>query len=186
MQPRAGLSAEALLGAAVALSFTVLVAVGGSAAGRSPTLALAGTFGALFVTVTLLDISLGLALFAFLAYGVLTIYTTAAAVVALLVVGSCLIVLAGGDPSRKNLLRDQPAFSLLLFALVAWASVSIIWATGEGPRGDVLLRLAACAFLVAVPWTAMRSKRDTSLVLLGVTTGAIVAMCGGFAAPGRS
>jgi putative inorganic carbon (hco3(-)) transporter len=157
------------------LALALVAAPLGVLAGYDPRLAIAAALAAAFVLVAFGDLAAGLALFAFLGFveivplfgPVLNLTKLAGALLAL----SWFAVLASGRAREADFARVHPLITVALGLFLGWAAVSGVWAEEPGAALGSVSRYALNAVLFLIVFTAVRTKRDLGLVLLGFAAG---------------
>lgn len=171
-----------------ALLLALVAAPLGALAGYDPRLAIAAALAAAFVLIAFGDLAAGLALFAFLGFveivplfgPVLNLTKLAGALLAL----SWFAVLASGRAQEADFARVHPMITVALGLFLGWAAISGVWSESAGAALGSLGRYALNAVLFLIVFTAVRSKRDLGLVLLGFAAGtAFAAVYGMVSAP---
>jgi O-antigen ligase len=167
-----------LLGVAVLL---------GLVAGANPELAVIAALGMAFVALAMVNLTLGVCLFAVLSF-LDTLFPTGSLVsapklIGLLLVLSWLAVIATADSQRRPQIFSHPAFLGLLAAFIGWVALSVSWAEESGPVATQLLRYLPNAMLFLIVFSAIRT-RDQALMLVGAfVVGALVSAVYGLIFP---
>src|SRR5438067_766626 len=137
----------------------------GIAAGVDPRIAVAGAIGLAFVALVMADLTIGLCLFAVVAFldvlphlgGSLVSFTK---IVGFLLAISWLAKVSSDDDSRNDFLAAHPTFSYVLMLFIGWTALSITWAEKPGVGTTPLLRYALSLILFLIVFTAVRRSRD--------------------------
>ncbi|MEJ7891204.1 MAG: O-antigen ligase family protein [Solirubrobacteraceae bacterium] len=169
--------AVAMLGVAIG----VLAAV-------SPLLALAAAAAIAFATLTIVDLTLGVALFAFVSFievlpgfGALSIAKLAGGVLVL----SWIAATAASQRQLPQIASAFPGFTVVMVLFVAWVAVSLLWAEDGALVANSLQRFLPNLLLFAIMFSAVRSGRDARLILAAFVLGALISTAyGGFIASG--
>jgi putative inorganic carbon (HCO3(-)) transporter len=152
----------------------------GLMAGLDPKLAIAGALGLAFAALVLADITLGLCLFAFIAFldalrptGDPAFGFTKAA--GLLLVLSWLATVATRDEAKNDFVSSHPAITYLLASFVGWAALSLLWAENLAEGQTEIFRYLQNLFLFLIVFTAVRTRQHVVWVLTAFVLGAAVA-----------
>ncbi len=175
-----------------------LAAVAALAAGRDPTLAIAGIAGLALVAAILTNITFGLTVFVALAF-VETLSPVAgipglAKPVGLLLVLGWLIKVAFGESGGEasfDFLNRNATLAMTLGLFTCWAFASQLWAQDVGIARETTLRYALNFLLFPIVFVAIRTSRHvvrlyTAFILLAIVV-ALVGLTsqGGLAARGE-
>jgi O-antigen ligase len=152
----------------------------GLAAGLDPRLAVAGALGLAFAALVLADITVGLCLFAFIAFLDVLRPTGDSAfgftkVAGLLLVLSWFATIATRGEAKNDFVSAHPIATYVLASFVAWATLSLLW--GEDPiQGRTeIFRYAQNLFLFLIVFTAVRTRRHVLWLMAAFVAGAAVA-----------
>jgi O-antigen ligase len=167
-----------LLGVAVLL---------GLVAGAEPGLAVVAALGIAFVGLAMVNLTLGVCLFAVLSF-LDTIFPSGSIVsapklIGLLLVLSWLGVLTTADPQRRPQVFSHPAFLGLLGAFIGWVALSISWAEESGPVLTQLLRYVPNAMLFLIVFSAIRTREQALMLVGAFVVGAFVSAVYGLIVP---
>src|SRR5947199_10866205 len=129
------------------LALAGLAVLLGVAAGIDARIAIAGAIGLAFVVLVLADLTIGLCLFAVVAFldllphlgGSLVSFTK---IVGFLLALSWLAKVSSSQDSRNDFLAAHPTFSYVLVLFIGWAAVSLTWSEKPGVGTTPLLRYA--------------------------------------------
>jgi O-antigen ligase len=160
----------------------------GVLAGLDPRFAIAGAVGLAFIFIVAADLTVGLALFMFLAF-VEGIASGAAGVddlmkvFGVLLALSWLATLAFRPQSRNIFLTTYPGAALLLAGFMTWAAVSLVWGESLGAGLEALMRYGLNAALLLIAYTALSDKRRVLWVVCAFVLGATVNAIYGIAFP---
>lgn len=157
----------------------------GVLAGIDPRLAVAASLGLLFVALILNDVTLGLAMLAFVIFlealpelGGFSI----AKLLGVLLVVSWLATVASRTAGR-TLFEDRPFFSAVLLLFLAWVALSVAWAESRPETVTALTRYGPNLLLIPIAYTAIRRPRDAVLVFGVIVAGAALAAAAGIVSP---
>jgi O-antigen ligase len=168
----------AILGLAVML---------GLLAGLDPKLAAAAAFGLAFMVLVLANLTAGLCIFAVISFLDLLPFGGAAVTFAkaagLLLAISWLATLATSRDAENDFVLAHPIFSYLLFAFLAWAALSLLWAEEPGESVTAVYRYALNMMLFLIVFTAVRESKHAVWVVGAFLVGAMVSAAYGLAAP---
>jgi O-antigen ligase len=160
---------------AMAVVAAVLV---GTAMAVNPRIGIALLIASCAVPLVLLDISLGIALWAMLlGLSDLAPFGLASTFAGLLVV-ACWIGVQRVDPRPRLQPLALVSASALLFLLV-WLALSLAWAEDVGEAAVELSRWGLCGLVVLVLLTSLRSRRDIRLVVGGFVLGIVLSVAVG-------
>ncbi len=159
-----------ILGAAALLG--VLAAV-------QPALALGAVGGLVLAYVAFSDLALGFAVLAFLSF-VDTLPTSGslspAKAAGLLVAVAWLARFSIGSlRDERDFFADHPQLTWMLVAFFGWATLSLLWAPSPSAGTGALTRYAPNILLLPIGYTAVRTKRDLTIVIGAIILGAMVA-----------
>ena len=175
-----GLGYQALLGS---------LAIGlGLLAGLDPRLGIAAAIGLAFVVLVMGDLTLGLCLFAIVAFldllpdlgGSLLSFSK---VVGLLIAVSWLAKIATSNDTRNDFLAAHPLFSYVLGLFLGWATLSLTWAEDPAPGRTSVMRFALNLILFLIVYTAVRTPKHFLLTVGAYVTGAAIAAAYGLLFP---
>lgn len=163
----------------------------GALAGASPLLAVAAVVGAGFITLTIVNVRLGLCLFTVLAFvdllpvplGPVVSFTKLAGFILAL---SWLVSIVYGKSSGRGLLDDQPGAVLLVAAFVAWATATSAWALSPGTALGAAGRYGLDALLFVIACGVLRTRRDVAWIVGAFVAGAAMSAAYGIAVPPSS
>ncbi|HMN97899.1 MAG TPA: O-antigen ligase family protein [Miltoncostaeaceae bacterium] len=141
-------------------------------AGRAPVTAIGICLGILFVCLVLIDVTLGLSAFVLLQFFAtlpgadgqdLTVIKLAGGV---LVLGWLAAMTSARERRRASgFMATFPVVSLALIAFILWGVLGLLWAPADDLVSEDLQRFALNFVLVAIIATAIRSRRDLTLVI---------------------
>jgi O-antigen ligase len=152
----------------------------GLAAGVDPRIALAGAIGLGFVALVLGDLTVGLCLFAVVAFLDVLPHLGGSALsftklVGFLLAISWLAKVSTSEDSRNDFLAEHPTFSFVLLVFVALAAASLTWAESPGEGTTPLLRYALNMILFLIVFTAVRTPRHFKWTIGAYVAGAALA-----------
>jgi O-antigen ligase len=168
-----------------------LCAVVGLAAGINPKYGLLVPVGLVFVIVVFSDLVLGIAIFAALSFlDVLAVGGAAVsfdkAIGLLLFMSWALRQATAPHAASRDILRRHPALFVSLIAFIAWSLMSALWATKQGIAIEQAYRIGLDALLIPIIYTAVRTRRDLQIIIIGYLVGAGVSAIYGLASPPSS
>jgi len=152
----------------------------GAVSGLDPELAIAASMAIVFMLVVLANLSLGLALFVFLAFletlpslggPTLTFAKAAGLVLAI----SWVAAVSSRQEHRPGFLSEHPGLSLLLVLFLAWSAISTVWADSTSAAFTSTYRYALDAILLIIVFAAVRERRHLTWVVAAFVAGATVA-----------
>src|SRR3954453_5074639 len=142
----------------------------GLLAGIDPRIGLAVAMAVAFVTVVMADLSLGLCLYALLAF--LNIVPDAGGsfiridkVAGGLPVLSWLAAVAGRKNARRAFFSAHPQVSAVLLLFLAWTALSMSWSPEFGAAAQHVARYVLSAFLFLIVFTAVRTRQHVRWLL---------------------
>lgn len=148
----------------LALGLFGLALLTGLLSGVDPRLGLAAAMGVGFVTVVMADLSLGLCIYALLAFlnivpdiggSFLSFDKVAGGLLAL----SWLAAVASHREVRRAFFTAHAQFSAVLLFFLAWVLLSLSWAEMPGEGFEPATRYILNAFLFLIVFTAVRSRK---------------------------
>jgi O-antigen ligase len=166
----------------------VLALAVGALAGINPQLGLAAAMGLAFVTIVLADLSVGLCLYALLAFlsivpdaggGFLSFDKIAGALVAL----SWVATVAGRRKVRRAFVAAHPQFTAVLFFFLFWVVLSLTWSEVPGKGVESVTRYILDAFLFVIVYTAVRTRRHVIWLVGAFVTASALSGAYGLVAP---
>lgn len=150
----------------------------GFLAGVDPKLALAAALGSGFVLLVFTDLAAGLALFGFFSFLEVLELGSAASVGkvggALLALGWLAVLATRHEPAR-DFLVVHPWMSSVVGLFLGWSLLSAAWATDTGAALGVTVRYALNAVLFLIVFTAIRSRRNATMITGAFLAGAVAA-----------
>jgi O-antigen ligase len=160
-----------------------LSVVVGLIAGVEPKLAIVASLAIGFVLLVFVDLATGLAVFGFFSFLELLHLGSAISVGklggALLAVGWLAYLLSEQD-AKEDFFTAHPGMSLVFGVFLGWVALSALWAQSTpevlGAFGRYLLNV----MLFFIVFTAIRDRRQASLVIAGFLAGAVAAGLYGF------
>lgn len=142
----------------------------GLLAGIDPRLGLALAMAVAFVTVVMADLSLGLCMYALLAF--LNIVPNAGGsfisfdkVAGGLLALSWLAAVAARKDARRAFFSAHPQFSAILLFFLAWVTISMTWSPELGAAVQHVARYVLSAFLFLIVFTAVRTRQHVRWLL---------------------
>jgi O-antigen ligase len=132
--------------------------------GVDPKYGVVAAMGLAFVTIVMSDLSVGLCLYALLAFlnivpdaggGFVSFDKVAGALVAL----SWLATVAGRKQVRRAFITDHPLFSAVLGFFLIWVVLSLTWSEQPHIGVEYVARFVLDAFLFLIVYTAVRTRQ---------------------------
>ncbi len=160
----------------------------GVAAGVSPKYGAVGALGLGFVVAVFADLTVGVAIFAFLSF--LDIINVGGAAVSFDKVAGLLLFMSW-FASRTVAARRQPgavlarhsALVVAIVAFIGWTTVSAVWAQSSGDALQSAYRDVLDLLLIPILYSAVRDRRDLYLIVVGYLVGAAFSAVYGLLAP---
>ncbi len=161
----------------------------GVVAAVQPLIALGLALGLIFAYFVFADLAVGFAVLAFLSF-LDTLPTSGALSLAkaagLLLAVAWLAKFTAGGTDRRDFFADYPHLTWALIAFFGWGVLSLLWAPQTGTGLTALSRYAPNILLLPIAYTALRTRRDLSLVLGAIVLGAVLAASFGILQPPES
>ena len=163
----------------------------GLLAGIEPELAIVAALGLAFVLVVFADLANGVVLFTLIIFfetvpGV-SGGASATKLAGLLLALAWLATLVTRADARSDFLREHPMITAALVLFVAWAGLSYAWSEQPGNAVEAAYRLALNGVLLLIVYTAVRTERDATRVLIAfvvaATAATLVGMLSGATTP---
>jgi O-antigen ligase len=158
--------------------FTGISIVVGFLAGVDPKAAIAASIAIGFVLVVFADLTAGLAIFGFFSFLELLHVGSAISVSklggVLLALGWFAFVLSR-EGAKSDFLAVHPAMSLVLGMFMGWVALSALWAESTAVVVSSFGRYLLNAILFLIVFTAIRDRRQATLVIAGFLAGAVAA-----------
>lgn len=157
----------------------------GLIAAINPTIAVGLVLGLAFAFVVFSDLALGFAVLGFLSF--LEVLNTTGGLS--LTKGAGLVLAVGWlaraltSQRERDFFTEYPALSWILIAFLAWASLSLLWATQTGAGTTAISRYFLDILLLPIAFTAIRTRRDLVIVFAAIAMGAFVAAAYGIVKP---
>lgn len=166
------------LGLVMALAMGLLAA-------DEPIIAVGVVVGMAFAVVVFADLAAGFAVLCFLSFlevlptsGGLSLSKGAGLLLAVAWVARLFTA-----QRERDFFTEYPALTWALATFLAWASVTLVWATETGPGITAISRYALDILLLPIAYTAVRTRRDLVIVVSAVVVGALVAASYGIVKP---
>ena len=148
--------------------FAIAAAVG-ALAGVDPRLGVAAAMALAFVIIVMADLSVGLCLFALLAFlniipetgSVLSFDKIAGGLLAL----SWMTTVVNSKEARRAFITAHPVFFAMLAFFLSWAALSLTWAEAPGAGVTAVSRYVLNAFLFLIVFTAVRERKHVIWLL---------------------
>jgi O-antigen ligase len=150
----------------------------GLLSGVDPKFAIAFSLAVGFVLLVFVDLTAGLATFAFLSFLELL---NAGSVVSISKLGGVLLALgwlaflATHADAKSDFLAVHPAISLVLGLFLGWVALSALWAESTSDVISTFTRYLPNVILFLIVFTAVRDRRHATLVMAGFLAGAVAA-----------
>src|SRR4051794_10185851 len=158
----------------------------GALAGISPKYAVVAAVGLAFVGFVMVDLTLGLCIFAVVIFMALLPEFGAgfsfSKLAGLLLAGSWLATSTISEKRRKGFVGSHPFMSYVLLLFLGWAGLSILWAENPAVSPGSLSRYIQNAFLFLIVYAAVRERRHVVWLLGAYLAGATLSSLYGFVA----
>jgi O-antigen ligase len=166
-----------------------LAAALGVIAAVEPLIALGIAGAMVFAYIVFADLAAGFAVLAFLSF--LDTLPSSSALslakgVGLLLAVAWLARFSFRGNEERDFFADHPYLTWVLIAFFGWATVSLLWATQTGTGITALSRYAPNILLLPIAYTAVRTRRNLTLVLGAIVVGAVLAASFGILQPPAS
>jgi O-antigen ligase len=164
-----------------------IAAAAGALAGVDPRLGVAVAMALAFVTIVLADLSIGLCLFALLAF--LNVIPEAGSVLSFEKVAGGLLALSwmttvvSRKEARKAFITAHPLFFALLVFFLSWAVLSLTWAEHPGIGVTSVSRYLLSAFLFLIVFTAVRENKHVIWLLTAFVVASTLSAAYGLLVP---
>jgi O-antigen ligase len=167
--------------------FAVAAGVG-ALAGVDPRLGVAAAMALAFVTIVMADLSVGLCIYALLAFlnivpdvggSFLSFDKVAGALLAI----SWIATVASRKDVRSAFISSHPQFFAVLAFFLAWVALSLTWAEQPGHGIEVASRYVLSAFLFLIVFTAMRTRQHVRWLLLAFVAASTLSGAYGLVVP---
>jgi putative inorganic carbon (HCO3(-)) transporter len=170
--------------------FTGLSMIVGLLAGVDPKFAIVASVAVGFVLIVVADLTAGLALFGFFSFlellGQSSVVSVGKLGGALLALGWIAFVLTRED-AKSDFLAVHPGMSMAMGMFLGWVLLSAIWAESSGHVVGSFTRYLLNVVLFLIVFTAVRNRRQATLVISGFLAGAAAAaVYGQFLSPETS
>jgi putative inorganic carbon (HCO3(-)) transporter len=170
-----------------AASLALVAAPVGLLAGVDPPLAIAAALALAFVLVTFTNLAAGLAVFSFIAFFEVIALPGAVVNIAkpagLLLAISWFALVTTRRNAKLDFLSVYPVPSVVLGLFVSWALLSTAWSTDTGDALSSAGRYGLNVMLFLIVFTAVRTPRQLSWVLLAFVLGAAMTAVTGILSP---
>lgn len=171
----------------VTVAAFVAAILAGVLAGIDPRFGLVFAIGVGFVVLVFVDLSVGFAAMAVLAFLEALTADSAispAKVAGVVLVGAWLALLATAKVSPRNFFNERTGLFFLLLAFLGWSAMSLAWADVQGEAVTSVQRYVLNAVLIPIAYTAVRDDRNLVRVLGALLVGATVSGISGILAGG--
>lgn len=171
----------------VAVAAIALAVVEGVLAGIDPRYGLIFAIGVGFVVLVFVDLSVGFAAMAVLAF--LETLTADSAIspaklAGVVLVGAWLALMATARVSPRNFFTERTGLFLVLLAFLGWSAMSLAWSDVQSEAITSVQRYALNAVLIPIAYTAVRTDRHLVRVMSALLIGATVSGMSGILAGG--
>lgn len=155
-------------------------------AALQPLIAVGVAGGLIFTYFVFSDLAAGFAVLAFLGY--LDTLPTSGALsldkaVGLLLALAWIAKFTTSSGERRDFFSEYPFLTWVLIAFFGWSALSLVWAPQGGTALESLSRYAPNILLFAIAYTAVRTRRDLTVVLAALVFGAVLAAAFGVLQP---
>jgi O-antigen ligase len=163
------------------LSLAGVAVVLGVLAGVDPKIAVAAAIGLAFVVLVMADLTIGLCLFALIAFldvlpalgGSLVSFSK---IVGFLLAVSWLAKVSSSEQdTRKDFVAAHPTFTYVLVLFIGWVALSLTWGEAASEGTTPLMRYALNLILFLIVYTAVRTSRQAVWALGAYVLGASLA-----------
>jgi len=135
--------------------------------------------------IVLSDLTLGLCLFAFLAF-LDYYYPNVATLFVLGLAMSWLAAVTAGGQRGREFVATHPGATWLIALLPAWAAMSLLWAEASPPATSAVVKYAVNGALFLIVFTAVKTRRHVVLVLGAFVLSAAFSAAYGLVVPAES
>jgi putative inorganic carbon (HCO3(-)) transporter len=158
-------------------ALAVLLGVG---AGVDPRIAVAAAIGLAFVVLVMGDLTIGLCLFAVIAFLDVLPHLGGSAlsftkIVGFLLAVSWLAKVSSSEDSRNDFLAAHPTFTYVLVLFLGWAALSLSWAEEAGVGTTPVMRYALNLVLFLIVYSAVRTPRQLAWAIGAYVAGSALA-----------
>ncbi|MEA2439344.1 MAG: hypothetical protein QOH76_768 [Thermoleophilaceae bacterium] len=151
------------------MALLAIAATVGALAGVDPRLGVAAAMALGFVTIVMADLSVGLCLFALLAFlniipetgSILSFDKVAGGLLAL----SWMATVVSRKEARKAFIAAHPMFFAVLVFFLSWSALSLTWAEDPATGVASVSRYILSAFLFLIVFTAVRDRKHVIWLL---------------------
>jgi exopolysaccharide production protein ExoQ len=162
----------------------------GVLAGYSPPVAVGFTLGVIFLIIAMANLTVGVALFAFLTFLDTILPTEGAAgtfsipkLLGLVLMLSWLALVTAGEREHRERIFSHPAFLGVLFGLMSWVALSISWAEDPTAAIEALTRWLPNAALFLIVFAGVRTRDQLMWVVAAFVAGAVISAIYGMLQP---
>jgi O-antigen ligase len=160
------------------LGVLAAAAIFGVLAAAVPTISVAVAAAIVFAYVVFADLAVGFAILAFLAF-VEVLPTSGslspAKAAGLLLAVAWLARLSLGERDQRDFFAEHPHLGWAMIAFIGWSTFTLVWSARTGAGITALSRYLPNMLLLPIAYTAVRSRRDLTLVLAAIVGGAVLA-----------
>ena len=162
------------------LGIAALAVLLGVGAGVDPRIAVAAAVGLGFVVLVMGDLTMGLCLFAVVAFLDVLPHLGGSAlsfskVVGFLLAVSWLAKVSTSRDSRNDFLAAHPTFTYVLLLFLGWSTLSLTWAEESGAATTPLMRYALNLVLFLIVYSAVRTPRHLAWTIGAYVLGSALA-----------
>jgi O-antigen ligase len=162
------------------LGIAALAVLLGVGAGVDPRIAVAAAIGLGFVVLVMSDLTIGLCLFAIVAFLDVLPHLGGSAlsftkIVGFLLAVSWLAKVSSSHDERNDFLAEHPTFTYVLVLFIGWSALSLTWAEEVSVGTTPLLRYTLNLVLFLIVYSAVRTPRQLAWVIGAYVAGAALA-----------
>src|SRR5919202_244818 len=162
------------------LGIAALAILLGIGAGVDPPTAVAAAIGLAFVALVMSDLTIGLCMFAVVAFLDVLPHLGGSALSFTKIVGFLLAVSwlakgASNADSRNDFLAAHPTFTYVLVLFLGWSALSLTWAESTSVATTPLMRYALNLVLFLIVYSAVRTPRQLAWTIGAYVAGSAIA-----------
>jgi O-antigen ligase len=162
------------------LGLAALAVMLGIGAGVDPRIAVAAAIALAFVALVMSDLTIGLCLFAVVAFLDVLPHLGGSAlsftkIVGFLLAVSWLAKVSSSEDERNDFLAEHPMFTYVLVLFIGWAALSLTWGENAGSGTTPLMRYALNLVLFLIVYSAVRTPRQLAWTIGAYVAGSAVA-----------
>ena len=164
----------------IQLGIAALAVLLGIGAGVDPRIAVAAAIGLGFVALVMSDLTIGLCLFAIVAFLDVLPHLGGSAlsftkIVGFLLAISWLAKVASAEDSRNDFMAAHGTFTYVLVLFLGWSALSLTWAEDAGVATTPLMRYALNLVLFLIVYSAVRTPRQLAWTIGAYVGGSALA-----------